>query len=46
MAGPREAVGCRTLICRKVDSGQLNDRRLHAHVDCRNLWVYIVIDLP
>ena len=25
MARPREAVGCRTLICRKVDSGQLND---------------------
>ena len=27
MAGPREAVGCWTLICRKVDSSQLNDRR-------------------
>ena len=25
MARPREAVGCRTLICRKADSGQLND---------------------
>ena len=25
MARPREAVGCRTLICRKADSGQSND---------------------
>ena len=25
MARPREAVSCRTLICRKADSGQLND---------------------
>jgi hypothetical protein len=25
VARPREAVGCRTLICRKADSGQLND---------------------
>ena len=25
MARPREAVGCRMLICRKADSGQLND---------------------
>jgi len=25
VARPREAVGCRTLICQKVDSGQLND---------------------
>jgi hypothetical protein len=24
VARPREAVGCRTLICRKADSGQLN----------------------
>jgi hypothetical protein len=25
MARPHEAVGCRTLICWKADSGQLND---------------------
>jgi len=25
VARPRKAVGCRTLICRKADSGQLND---------------------
>jgi hypothetical protein len=25
VARPRETVGCSTLICRKADSGQLND---------------------
>jgi hypothetical protein len=35
VARPREAVGCWTLIRRKVGSGQLNDRRLHARVDCK-----------
>jgi hypothetical protein len=35
VARPREAVGCRTLICRKADSGQLNDltTRQSASVD-------------
>ena len=36
MARPREAVGCRTLICRKADSGQLNDlATIHLVVDKR-----------
>jgi len=35
VARPREAVGCRTLICRKADSGQLNDLTVHPVVDKR-----------
>lgn len=36
MARPREAVGCRTLIYRKADSGQLNDLvTIHLVVDKR-----------
>jgi hypothetical protein len=34
---PREAVGCRTLICRKADSGQLNDLTLRT--SGRALWI-------
>jgi len=35
VAHPREAVGCRTLICRGADSGQLDD--LATNQDCVTL---------
>jgi hypothetical protein len=36
VARPREAVGCRTLICRKADSGQLNDLATTRQVELRD----------
>jgi len=45
VARPREAVGCRTLICRKADSGQLNDLPTLRQGESPDLRAFLVIDL-